>query len=85
MLRKYDDWYYLYHEVSQPKLVLSDRSIACWTRDGRTFSRGELLKLLHSTAAKWNKWRRSLPDIEWYKIKGDLFWIPGFVLKPARL
>jgi|ERR1700683_662404 len=78
--RKYDDWYYSFQDLSKVPAELGDRSVACWTNDGRKFSRGELLRLLKSDAGKWNRWRRSLPDIRWYNVKGDLFWIPGDLL-----
>jgi hypothetical protein len=79
--KKYDDWYYICRDVSKEPLSLADRSTACWTTDGQKYSRGELLKLLRSGAASWNRWRRSLPDLQWYKIKDDFFWLPGFVLR----
>lgn len=79
--RKFDGWYDLFGEIAKERPGLSDHSIACWTKDGGKFSRGELLKLLRSGAASWNKWRRSLPDLQWYRVKGDFFWLPGFLLR----
>jgi uncharacterized protein YjbI with pentapeptide repeats len=79
--RKKDDWYHLSSVVAEGKMALGDNDIACWTRTGERFSRGTPLRLLRSGHRKWNQWRSSLPDIEWYSISGRPTWIPGFIIR----
>jgi uncharacterized protein YjbI with pentapeptide repeats len=79
--RKFDDWYYRCQSITEDRVRLSDYATACWTRTGEQFSRGTLLRLLRSGHKQWNKWRRSLPDLQWYTVSGRTFWRPGFVIR----
>jgi uncharacterized protein YjbI with pentapeptide repeats len=82
--RKLDDWYHLSSAVAKESIALGDGAIACWTLTGERFSRGKLLHLLRSGHQQWNKWRWSLPDIEWYFVSGRHVWIPGFIIRLPR-
>jgi uncharacterized protein YjbI with pentapeptide repeats len=60
---------------------VSDYATGCWTKTGEQFSRRTLLRLLRSGHTQWNKWRRSLPDLQWYSVSGKIFWLPGFGIR----
>src|SRR6266700_1459885 len=79
MRRKLDEWYYQYESITEDQVSLSDRATACWTSTGKQLSRGTLLRLLRSDHRQWIRWRRSLPDLQWYSVSGGVFWLPGFV------
>jgi hypothetical protein len=81
MHRKLDNWYYTSAEAERQDISIDDSAIACWTRSGKRYSRGTILRLLKAGPKQWNRWRRSLPDIEWYRVSGRMFWLPGFVLR----
>lgn len=81
MKRQLDDWYRTYSATINEGAELSDRATACWTKTGERYSRARLLRMLRSPDDSWNKWRASLPNLEWYCHRNKSFWIPGFILR----
>ncbi len=53
---------------------------ACITADGKRYSRSKLLELINKGSETWNKFKRSLPPIRWYRTKTGARWTSGFLL-----
>jgi uncharacterized protein YjbI with pentapeptide repeats len=76
--RKIDEWYRFCDEEVAGKARDDDRSVACWTCDGQTFTRGKLRRLLCSSSKAWNSWTLSLRPVQAYSLRGE-----GLRLKPG--
>lgn len=83
MFFRRDQWWKEYPELLR-RLNLSD-DVACVTADGRSFSRDHLEDLIEQGQDQWNKFKKDLPGIRWYrKQRKPSVWIPGFILKLPR-